>query len=152
MNLPRTVADVISQHVTLQVESLDRMYLNVYQPRLQSPAQVTAFFRYHRGHTFASSVLMDPISKAFIAATEGFVKKNKIPLIPFATGQRKDDVAKERLAKFRGQEGVLFVGKAQEKVPVFRTEKRLNPATGQPYPWIVKSTAMGLSHHQASSR
>ena len=37
---------------------------------------------------------------------------------------------------------VLFVGKAQEKSPVFRTEKRLNPTTGQSYPWIVKSTAM----------
>ena len=141
MSVPRTVADVITQHVTLQVESIDRMYLNVYQPRLQSPAQVAAFFRFHRGHTFASSVLMDPISKAFIASVEGFVKANKIPLIPFVKGQRKDDVAKEHLAKFRGKEGVLFVGKAQEKVPVFRTEKRRSPS-GQPYPWIVKSTAM----------
>ena len=35
MSLPRTVADVLSQHVTLEVESIDRMYLNVYQPRLQ---------------------------------------------------------------------------------------------------------------------
>lgn len=142
MSLPRTVADVISQHVTLQVESIDRMYLNVYQPRLQSPAQVAAFFRHHRGHTFASSALMDPISKAFIASIEKFVKQNAIPLIPFAKGQRKDDVAKEHLAKFRKQEGVLFVGKAQEKVPVFRTEKRTSPANGMKYPWIVKSTAM----------
>jgi hypothetical protein len=141
MSLPRTVADVISQHVTLEVESIDRIYLNVYQPRLQSPAQVAAFFRCHRGHTFASSALMDPISKAFIAGIEDFTKRNKIPLIPFAKGQRKDDVAKEHLAKFRGQEGVLFVGKAQEKVPVFRTEKRRSPS-GQTYPWIVKSTAL----------
>ena len=85
---------------------------------------------------------MDPISKAFIAAIEKFVKHNTIPLIPFAKGQRKDDIAQEHLAKFRGQEGVLFVGKAQEKTPVFRTEKRHNPQTQQPYPWIVKSTAM----------
>jgi hypothetical protein len=34
------------------------------------------------------------------------------------------------------------VGKAQEKTPVFRTEKRRNPDTGQSYPWIVRSTAM----------
>lgn len=142
MSLPRTAAAVISQHVALQLESLDRIYLNVYQPRLQSPAQVAAFFRFHRGHTFASSVLMDPISKAFVAAIEQFVKRNKIPLIPFAKGQRKDDVAKEHLAKFRKNEGVLFVGKAQEKVPVFRTEKRTSPTNGMSYPWIVKSTAM----------
>ena len=35
MSLPRTVADVLNEHVTLEVECIDRMYLNVYQPRLQ---------------------------------------------------------------------------------------------------------------------
>jgi len=142
MTLPRTVADVISRHVTLEVESIDRMYLNVYQPRLQTAAGVAAFFRSHRGHLFASSALMDPISKGFIAQIETFAAANKAPLISFTKGQRKDDVAKEYLAKFPDKEGVLFVGKAQEKAPVFRTEKRRNPTTGQPYPWIVKSTAM----------
>src|SRR5207244_9519920 len=48
----------------------------------------------------------------------------------------------EYRARFTGQEGVVFVGKAQEKTPVFRTEKRRNPATGKPYPWLVRSTAM----------
>jgi hypothetical protein len=142
MTLPRTVADVISRHVTLKVECIDRMYLNVYQPRLQSPAQVAAFFRFHRGHLFASSAVMNPISKAFIGAVEKFVDEKKVPFVTFAKGQRKDDIAQEHLAKFQGREGVLFVGKAQEKAPVFRTEKRCNPKTGQSYPWIVKSTAM----------
>ena len=32
MSLPRTVADVLRDHVTLEVEGIDRMYLNVYQP------------------------------------------------------------------------------------------------------------------------
>ena len=35
-----------------------------------------------------------------------------------------------------------IIGKAQEKTRVFRTEKRRNPQTGQPYPWIVRSTAL----------
>lgn len=35
MNLPRSVADVLADHVTLEVESIDRMYLNLYQPRLR---------------------------------------------------------------------------------------------------------------------
>ncbi len=34
MSVPRTVADVIRHHVTLEVEGIDRMYLNVYQPKL----------------------------------------------------------------------------------------------------------------------
>jgi len=37
---------------------------------------------------------------------------------------------------------VYLIGKAQEKVPVFRTEQRTNPATGRKGPWIVRSTAM----------
>jgi hypothetical protein len=35
MTLPTSVADVIQDHVTLTVECLDRLYLNVIQPRLQ---------------------------------------------------------------------------------------------------------------------
>jgi hypothetical protein len=142
MSLPRSVAEVLKSHVTLEVEGIDRMYLNVYQPRLQTDRGVAAFFRFHRGETFASSALMDPMSKSFIAAVDRFVLQEQIPLITFAKGQRKDDIAKEYHAQYCGNEGILFVGKAQEKTPVFRTEKRRNPETGQTYPWIVRSTAM----------
>ena len=45
-------------------------------------------------------------------------------------------------AGFPHEEGVVFVGRAQEKTPVFRTEKRRNPRTGKTYPWLVRSTAM----------
>ena len=63
MSVARTVTEVIRQHVTLEVESIDRMYLNVYQPKLQSERGVASFLRFHRGHTFASSALMDPKSQ-----------------------------------------------------------------------------------------
>jgi hypothetical protein len=43
---------------------------------------------------------------------------------------------------FSSSEGVVFVGKAQEKASVFRTEKRRHPDTGRSYPWIVRSTAL----------
>ena len=142
MSLPRTVAEVLGEHVTLEVEGIDRMYLNVYQPRLQTDRGVAAFFRFHRGETFASSALMDPMSKSFIAAVDRFVHREQIPLITFAKGERKDDIAKEYHSQFHDPEGIVFVGKAQEKTPVFRTEKRRNPDTGQTYPWIVRSTAM----------
>jgi hypothetical protein len=146
MSVPRTVAEVIRQHVTLEVEGLDRMYLNVYQPKLQHAGGVASFFRYHRGHTFASSVLMDPISKDFIRQIETFVEQNGLELVTFGKGQRKDDLAADYRARFAGNEGILFVGKAQEKTAVFRTEKRTNPQTGRKYPWLVRSTAM-VNHY-----
>ena len=60
-----------ARNVTLEVEGIDRMYLNAYVPGL--PSGVAAFFRRHRGQPFASSALMDPISRAFVAAIHAFV-------------------------------------------------------------------------------
>src|SRR6516164_8062008 len=103
MSIPRTVAQVLRQHVTLEVEGIDRMYLNVYVPQLQRELGVVGFLRNHRGHLIASSALLAPISAAFVHA---------IPALTFAKGQRKDDVAAEHLARFGKPEGVLFIGKA----------------------------------------
>ena len=49
MTLARSVADVLSDHVTLEVECIDRMYLNLYVPKLQYEGGVVGFFRGHRG-------------------------------------------------------------------------------------------------------
>ena len=79
MSVPRSVAEILKEHVTLEVEGIDRMYLNVYIPQLQREGGVASFFRAHRGYLFASSALMDPISKSFVAATEKFAGENQIP-------------------------------------------------------------------------
>src|SRR6185369_991119 len=92
MSVPRTVAEIIRSNVMLEVEGIDRMYLNVYQPKLQLEAGVASFFRFHRGHTIASSAIMDPKSKAFVAAIEDFDRQQEVPLLTFAKGQRKEDV------------------------------------------------------------
>jgi hypothetical protein len=142
MIIPKTAASVLQDHTTLEVECIDRMYMNVYMPQLQSELGVVGFFRKHRGAIFASSALMDPISRSFATAITKFVAKEQVPVITFVKGQRKDDVSKEHLAAFSKEEGVLFLGKAQEKASVFRTEKRRDAQTGLTYPWIVRSTAM----------
>ncbi|MGH3697770.1 MAG: hypothetical protein ACRDRX_27960 [Pseudonocardiaceae bacterium] len=49
-----------------------------------------------------------------------------MPWVDFVKGQRKDDVMHQHLAAFTAQEGVLFIGRAQEKTVLFRTEKRRN--------------------------
>ena len=140
MSISRSVADVIRNHVTLEVEGIDRMYLNVYQPKLQTEKQAACFFRYHRGQPVASSSLMGVMTNAFLQQVDAFVEQHHIPVVSFKKGQRKDDVAAEYRARFRGAEGILFLGKAQEKVNVFRTERRTAP-NGRKYPWIVKSSA-----------
>ena len=102
MMLPRSVADVLADHVTLEVECIDRMYLNLYQPRLQHELGVVGFFKCHRGFPFVSSVLMDPISRTFVAGIHRFVTDQGVDLVDFRPGQRKDDVAHEYLAENDG--------------------------------------------------
>src|SRR5438270_1424495 len=141
MSIPRSVAEVLRNHVTLEVEGIDRMYLNVYQPKLQAEKQAACFFRFQRGQPVASSVPMGVMSNDFLRQVDAFVEKQNLPVVQFRKGQRKDDVAAEHRRRFQGTEGILFLGKAQEKVTVFRTEKRTD-AAGKKYPWIVKSTAL----------
>ena len=140
MTLPRTMADVLSEHVVFEVESIDRMYLNVYQPRLQYGGGASAFFVAHRGHKYASSVLMAPITEAFVANIHHFIAARGLDLVHFAKGQDKDAIAHRYLAAFPGKDGVLFVGRAQEKAWVFRTQKRRNPVTGAEYLWLTRAT------------
>ena len=43
MSIARTVADILADHTTLELECIDRMYLNVYMPLLQTPAGVAYY-------------------------------------------------------------------------------------------------------------
>jgi hypothetical protein len=141
MTVARTVADVLADHTLFEVESIDRMYLNVWQPRLAYGGGVQGFFVGHRGHHYASTALMDPMTKTFVADIHGFVAARGLELVHFAKGQRKDDIAQEFLARFTESEGVLFVGRAQEKARVWHTQRRYNTATGGSYAWLVRSQA-----------
>ena len=68
----QTIGELLTEHVTLDVEGLDRLYLNAYQPRLQTGSGLAYFFRQHRGAKVASTLLMAPMSHAFVKALETF--------------------------------------------------------------------------------
>ena len=141
MTLPRTVADVLSDHVAFEVECIDRMYLNVYVPQLQYATGLVSYIHRRLGMPVASTAALAPVSEAFTRSVRSFAAGCGIPWVDFAKGQRKDDVAQEYLAGFTGTEGVLFIGRAQEKVPLFRTRKRRR-ADGSSYPWIAAETGV----------
>ena len=92
MSVPQSVSDVLRSHVTLELEGIDRMYLNVIVPPLQYPGGVSCFFRSHRKHLFASSALMAPITESFVASIHCFASSHRIELVDFKKGERKDDV------------------------------------------------------------
>lgn len=85
------------------------------------------------------------MSKQFVCYIHDYAAAHDVPLIHFAKGQRKDDVMAQYLAGSSATDQILFIGVAQEKAHIFGTERRRNPSTGAPYPWIV--TATGVVNH-----
>ncbi len=147
MTLPRTVSDVVAEHTVFEIECIDRMYLNVYVPQLQHPAGIVGYVHRQLGLPIASTAPLGKITDAFSTAMRRFALDQGVPWVDFVKGQRKDEVTHEHLARFEAagrSEGVLFIGRAQEKTTLFRTEKRRN-AEGRAYPWIVKAT--GVVNH-----
>ena len=157
MTLPRTVADVLAEHVSFEVECIDRMYLNVYVPKLQYATGLVSFIRHQLGKPVASTAVLAPVSEAFTQIDAVLRGSGGIPWVDFAKGQRKDDVAQEYLAAFTGTEGVLFIGRAQEKVPLFRTRKRRRadgtPTRGSPRRpgWSTSTTSTASMRTSARS-
>ena len=49
MTVAQSVAEILRDHVTLEVEGIDRMYLNAVVPMLQSERGIAWFFREYRG-------------------------------------------------------------------------------------------------------
>src|SRR5919199_5877935 len=129
-----TIDELLRDHVTLEVECLDRLYLNGYVPTLQMPGQLVTFLTQHRGHPIPSPTLLQKMSEAFVQATKAFATAQQIPLIHFERGARKEDVAAEYRARFSGTEAVVFIGIAQERAHAFRASKRTDgPLVGFQY-------------------
>jgi DNA-binding transcriptional ArsR family regulator len=142
MTLPRTVADVLSEHVVFELESVDRMRLNVRQPRLQYGAGVSNFFVRHREWKFASTALMAPMTERYVAEVDHFIDSHQLARERFGNGQRKDEVTQKHLAAHDGSEGVLYVGIAQERATVWTSTRRRNPLTGVTYAWLKKTSKL----------
>jgi hypothetical protein len=139
--LSPSVAELQRQHVILELECIDRMYLNAYVPKLTSAAGVAGFFRGYLGHRFASTKDAVAMTDRFVRGIRDFLQREDIPLVRFQKGQRKDDVFKQRLKKFKAAQGVVFVGVAQEKARVPRTVRK-HFGQGGTIPWIDYTTAM----------
>jgi hypothetical protein len=136
-----TVSTILQDHVTLEVESIDRMYLNAYVPRLQMVGSVVHFFREHRGESMATGKRMSDMTVAFREEVDRFADRYDIPVVHFEKKQKKEQVMADRLRRFVRAEGVVFIGVAQEKTRCMRTEKR-TAKSGRSYSWIVDGTAM----------
>src|SRR5258708_39677161 len=87
-----TISEVLAGHAVLDVECLDRVYLNAYVPVLQSSGQVVAFMTQHLGLPIPSPAIFDKIGQKFRRAVASFAEANDIPWVHFGKGDRKAEV------------------------------------------------------------
>jgi len=121
-----TVNEVLGGHVKLDIECLDRVYLNAYVPVLQSSGQVVAFMTQHLGLPIPSPALFDKIGQRFRRAVASFAEANDIPWVKFAKDDRKADVMAPYLkrAAATGRTQVAAIGVAQEFQRVWTAYRR----------------------------
>jgi len=89
----KNVAEILTNHVTFELEAIDRMYLNAYVPSLQTGGGFVYFVKSQLGARVPSTMMVAPIGEQFVKAIERFVTTQGIDLVTFEKGQRKDDSA-----------------------------------------------------------
>jgi hypothetical protein len=111
-----TVNDVLNGHVALDIQCLDRIYLNAYVPNLQTSAQVVAFLSTHLGYRFPSPALFNQIGQRFRRAVASYAETNDIPWVQFGKDDDKLAVMRAYLDRqaATGRSGVAAIGVAQE--------------------------------------
>jgi hypothetical protein len=112
---PVRTADILDGHVSLDLECLDRIYLNGYVPNLQVGGQVVAFLA-SRGFPIPSPAVVARIGDAFRRSVRSFADNNQIPMVKFVKGDRKIETMTPYLARQErtGRSGVAAIGWAQE--------------------------------------
>jgi len=118
------INEILKEHVTLDNECIDRIYLNGYIPNLQMPGQLVKFM-HHRGYDIPSPAILGKWTDAYKEAVETFAKEQGIDVIHFERGARKDDIATQYRERFEGQEGILFIGIAQERAYAYKARKKV---------------------------
>jgi hypothetical protein len=116
-----TVNDILDGHVGLDLECLDRTYLNGWVPTPQVPGQVVNFPTHHLGFPVPSPAILNKIGLRFRKDVGRFAADNDIPVISFAKGERKLELMRPHLHRpvREGRCGIAAIGKAQEFQRVF---------------------------------
>jgi len=89
----KNVAAILRDHVTFELEAIDRMYLNAYVPSLQTGGGFVCFVKSQLGARVPSTMTVAPMSEGFVKAIDRFAATQGVDLVTFEKGQRKDDIA-----------------------------------------------------------
>jgi hypothetical protein len=118
-----SVATILRDHVSLSISSVVRLCLNGCVPMLQAPGHVATFCRQQLNAPIPSPALFRPLLERFVHDVEALAQQHAVPIIHFSRGQNKDAIAAAQRTHFSADEGVVFIGVAQEKATSFKAHK-----------------------------
>ena len=116
-----TISSLLADHVSLQVRSVDRLFLQGYVPRLMTEGQVIRFLL-DRGFPIPSPTVLGKMGRAYVDEIHAFIATNQIPTVQFTEGDVMEEIARKHFhtAEREGRFGVVTVGIAQEKTSAWR--------------------------------
>ena len=118
-----TIPELLDGHITLEVECLDRLYLNGYIGKLATGSGLSMFMRFQLGMPVPSPVVLGRVSERFREAVRTQAEREDIPIYQFHHKERKDDIANNFRRQRQVQDGIVFIGVAQEKAQAFNGKK-----------------------------
>ena len=106
-----TISSLLADHVSLQVRSVDRLFLQGYVPRLMTEGQVIRFLL-DRGFPIPSPAVLGKIGRDYVNQINDYIAANEIPTVRFVKGDVKEEIAREHFkrAERDGRYGVVMVG------------------------------------------
>jgi hypothetical protein len=114
---------LLRDRVTLAVRSVDRIFLQGYVPHLQTAGWCARFLREQRGFGYPSSRAFGEVGKAYETAIRNFAAENAIPVVRFAKGDDREEIARPYLeaAAAGGKGKVVMIGVGQERASAWRS-------------------------------
>ena len=118
-----SIPELLNGHVTLEVEYLDRLYLNGYVGPLATAGGLVTFMREQLDKPVPSPVVLGQVTEKFREAVKEMAERQQIPIYPFDHKERKDEVASRIRRQRSVGDGIVFIGVAQEKAQAFQGKK-----------------------------
>ncbi|HVM34732.1 MAG TPA: hypothetical protein VM784_05250 [Actinomycetota bacterium] len=139
----------------LEIECVDRLYLNAYVPNLQVSGQVANFFTRHRGDPIPSPALMEKNGNRFRREVKAFAAANGIPILTLKKPDRSrwDDRKLDHVrpylerAERAGRFGVVAIVVATQEFQWVFSAKDRSPGPGVvSYDFVKEERRVGTYH------
>jgi hypothetical protein len=142
------INDVLVGHVALEIECVDRLYLNAYVAKLQVAGQVARFLHDHLGYMLPSPALFEQIGNRFRRDVRRFAERHDVPVLRLKKPDRTrwDDRKLDHVHPFLekaeddGRYGVVAIVATQEYQWVFSGRE----SRGQGFSFFKEQRRVGV--------